>query len=219
MKRILALICLLLSFVMTACIFCGCGAANDLLDGSQNLQNNPSTQHVSTQTTPTSIPTAPITEPTQPTTVPTQLEAPGVELEAQADSSVEPYPYPNREGWPKIISSVEELEELANSDIGHTLNYVPDVTERYDESFFEEHTLLLVYLYTDPVSKDYYVSSCLKMADGSYSIVLYGERPFYGDCANMSRYIVTFIAIRDHVPKDAVIQFTILDEDTKLITN
>ena len=96
MKRILALICLLLSFVMTACIFCGCGAANDLLDGSQNLQNNPSTQHVSTQTTPTSIPTAPITEPTQPTTVPTQLEAPGVELEAQADSSVEPYPYPNR---------------------------------------------------------------------------------------------------------------------------
>lgn len=219
MKRLLSLICLLLSFVMTACIFCGCEAAVDPLDGSQNLRNNPSTQQVSTQTTPASIPTEPTTEPTQPTTVPTQPEDPGVELEAQADCSVDPYPYPNREGWPKVISSVEELEELANSDIGHTLSYVPDVTERYDVSFFEEHTLLLVYLYTHPVSKDYYVSSCLKMADGSYSIVLYGELPLFGDCANMPRYIVTFIAIRDNVPKDAVIQFTILDEDTKLITN
>ncbi len=208
MKRCIAL---LLSMILLASILSGCLSSSD-----------PKPETLPTKTAPTTTaPTQaqPTTVPTQPTTVPTQPEAPDVELEAQADYSVDPYPCLQREGWPKIISSVEELEELANSDIGRTFNYVPDAIERYDDSFFEEHTLLLVYLYTYPVFLKYHVRSCIKLADGSYSIVLYGEQLPWGDCANMPRYIVTFIAVKDHVPKDAVIHFTFLDENTKLITN
>lgn len=200
-------ISLLLSVILLASMLSGCLASSD-----PNLETLPSTTTAPPRTQPTTV-------STQPTTVPTQPEDPGVELEAQADCSVDPYPYPQREGWPKIISSVNELEELANSDIGHTLRYAPNVVERYDDLFFEEHTLILVYLYTYPVFLRYHVSSCTKLADGSYSFVLYGEQLPWGDCAHMPRYIVTFIAIKDHVSKDAVLQFTFLDENTKLITN
>ncbi len=204
MKRCTAL---LVSMILLASMLSGCLASSD-----PNLETLPSTTTTPTQTQPTTV-------PTQPTTVPTQPEDPGVELEAQADFSMNPYPLPQNEEWPKIISSVEELEQLANSDFGQSLSYISRAVERYDDSFFEEHTLILVYLHTYPLNKIYHVSSCLKMADGSYSVVLYGERQLYGDTANLPRYIVPFIAIKDHVPKDAVIQFTILDEDTKLITN
>ena len=214
MKKI---ICIILALVAVVAMLSAFKLADHPSSKTQNSQ--PTTAQGEEVPTTNSILKPTTTPATQSTTVPTQPEDPGVELEAQADCSVSPYPYPKHEGWPKIISSVEELEELANSDIGHTLNYVPKMIERYDDSFFEEHTLLLVYLYTYPVTKNYQVSSCFKMADGSYSIVLYGERPAWGDCANMPRYIVTFIAIKDHMPKDAVIQFTFLDEDTKLITN
>jgi hypothetical protein len=200
---------MVLAVILLVGMLSGCS-----LSGNSNLATQPTT------TVPTTSPTRPqttTTAPTQPTTVPTQPEDPGVELEAQADLSKEPYPLPQNEEWPKIINSVEELEELANSDFGQSLN--TQAFERYDDLFFEEHTLILVYLFTHPVLKNYHVSSCLKMTDGSYSVVLYGEVELIGDAGHLPRYIVTFIAIKDHVSKDAVIQFTILDEETKLITN
>lgn len=208
MKRCMAL---LLSMILLASMLSGC-----LASGDPNMETLPTKTAPTTTAAPQTQPT---TVPTQPTTGPTQPVVHDVEIEAQADYSIKPKPLPENEEWPKIISSAEELDELIKSDFGQSLNNMAEEIQRYDDSFFEEHTLLLVYLYTYPVFLKYHVRSCIKLADGSYSIEMYGEQLPWGNSASWPRYIITFIAVKDHVPKDAVIQFTFLDENTRLITN
>ena len=204
-------ISLWLSVILLVGMLSGC-----LSSGNSNLASQPTTTLPTTA--PTQPKTQPTTVPTQPTTVPTQPEDTTEELEAQAGAKPETgnAAYMKNVKWPKIIKSKEELEGLLNSDFGKMLHTetISYVTDRYDDAFFEEYSLVLLGMILVPhyVRTWFCVESCAKNTDLGYYLIELSSAGTYMGSHLFDRYSVFFIEVKDDIPVDAIIYFELLGD-------
>lgn len=193
-------ICLAVALALVATLLSGC-----LPSSSPNLNTQPTT---TAPTTTAQAQTQPTTVPTQPTTVPTQPEDPGIELESQILCSLRcKYSQAESVEWPIVIKTVAELQEFANTDFGKVIFDVSDISDvyaRFDDAFFEEHTLILVAILIKSGHNQLLdVYSAVKKDGYYYFKIDESKSPVLGPAMNSCR--IWFIEVKDDVPKDATI--------------
>lgn len=183
-------ICLLLAFVMTAGILCGCEVPVDPLAGSQNLQNNPSTQPSGTRTMPTSIPTVPATIPTQRMEEPVVYEWYGI-LCTGTRGYYE---------WPLVISSAEEMKVFETFEINYDPSSAPADLSVYDEAFFENKTLIIYPFESTFFPCEFVVTNFFRSDTGIYFLVARNDYLGWGEDGHPCCTLM-FVELEDKIPE------------------
>lgn len=105
------------------------------------------------------------------------------------------------------MDTLEELEQFRQTlhkmeQYLHNEVSLDGMTERYDEEFFEENTLILAYLYASSGSYFYTVDS-VRMVDNTLSVHVKCTNPSEGVTCDVAYYFVT-VSVPDSVIADCI---------------
>ena len=193
MKRTL---CLLLAMVLITALFAGCA---------------PAVPETSGTTAPTTVPTQPTDpEPTDP--IPTDPEptdpepAPAEPQEIAFTYQSVGAPYDSWDIKQYTIRSREELEVYISEKIqaGNVQSYW-DAVAAYDQDFFADHTLLVIYVYSHSVSVEWTINGVVLQPDGSYVVSIHSHCPLFYDMATANwNFLIAVDALIDENAQIAV---------------
>lgn len=215
---------LLLTLMALAIILTGCGTATP--SNPNMLQTTPAAT-TSTTEIATTVPSLPqTTAPSQPTTVPEQVPDNDTEPDhitrynVSFDARIIKYQYiGDTIQWPLVIKSAADLKKLPEYGSEHYIFDYIHILENYNASFFANHTLIAVCLYTQPGTRfaAYQAEDICKLEDGSYEISL---NPFHNTAIitkESPSYDVLLIEVKADIPQDAIFHFTVAEGCGQLV--
>ena len=189
-------LCLLLAMVLITALFAGCA---------------PAVPETSGTTAPTTVPTQPTDpaptdpEPTDP--IPTDPEpAPAEPQEIAFTYQSVGAPYDSWDIKQYTIRSREELEVYISEKIqaGNVQSYWDAVAD-YDQDFFADHTLLVIYIYSHSVSVEWTINGVMLQPDGSYVVSLHSHCPLFYDLITANyNFLIAVDALIDENAQIAV---------------
>ncbi len=112
------------------------------------------------------------------------------------------------------MDTLEEMEQFKQvlykvDDIFGAEGSLDEITEGYDEEFFEENTLILAYLYASSGSY-YYTVESVRMQDNTLSVHVKCTNPSEGETCDVEDYFVTV-----SVPDSVIADCTDFDADVR----
>ncbi len=128
-------------------------------------------------------------------------------LEKMSEKEIEHLPVYKMDTLEELEQFIQTLQKMDNY-LGFEVS-LDEITEGYDEEFFEENTLILAYLYASSGSYYYSVES-VRMQDNTLSVHVKCTNPLEGETCDVANYFVTV-----SVPDSVIADCTEFDVDVK----
>jgi hypothetical protein len=128
-------------------------------------------------------------------------------LEKMSEKEMEHLPVYKMDTLEELEQFIQTLQKMDNYlDFEVSLD---EITEGYDEEFFEENTLILAYLYASSGSY-YYTVESVRMQDNTLSVHVKCTNPSEGETCDVANYFVTV-----SVPDSVIADCTDFDADVR----
>lgn len=128
-------------------------------------------------------------------------------LEKMSEKEIEHLPVYKMDTLEELVQFKQVLYKV--DDIFGAEGSLEEITEGCDEEFFEENTLILVYLYASSGSYNYTVES-VRMQDNTLSVHVKCTNPSEGETCDVANYFVTV-----SVPDSVIADCTDFDADVR----